>query len=41
MYKNALPRLGGYLSKGAGELDFTKVDILLSDLARVEEDFFK
>ena len=41
MYKNALPRLGGYLTKGAGELDFTKVDILLSDLARVEEDFFK
>jgi 5'-3' exoribonuclease 2 len=41
MYKNLLPRMGGYLTKGSGELDFTKVDVLLNDLAKVEEDFFK
>lgn len=41
MYKNLLPRLGGYLSRGSGELDFSKVDVLFSDLARVEEEFFR
>ena len=41
MYKNLLPRLGGYLTCGSGDLDFSKIDILFSDLARCEEEFFK
>ena len=41
MYKNLLPRSGGYLTCGSGDLDFSKIDILFSDLARCEEEFFK
>ena len=41
IYKHLLPSMGGYLSKGSGELNFTNIDVLLNDLARVEEDFFR
>lgn len=41
IYKYLLPSLGDYLTNGDGGLNFSKVDILFSDLAKVEEDFFK
>lgn len=41
VYKNLLPSMGGYLTKGAGQLNFTNIDILLNDLAKLEEEFFK
>jgi len=41
MYKHLLPSLGGYLTDGAGGLNYSKVDVLLVDLANVEEDFFR
>lgn len=40
IYKNLLPSMGGYLSKGNGELNFTNVDVLLNDLTKLEEEFF-
>jgi 5'-3' exonuclease len=36
-----LPALGDYLTNGDGGLNFTKVDILLHDLSKTEEEFFK
>jgi 5'-3' exoribonuclease 2 len=41
IYKNLLPSLGGYLTNGKGGLNFSEVDVLLDDLARVEEEFFR
>lgn len=41
IYKHLLPSMGGYLNKGAGDLDLRNVDILLGSLSQVEEDFFK
>ena len=41
IYKNLLPSLGDYLTDGAGGLNYTKVDVLLHDIAKVEEEFFK
>ena len=41
IYKNLLPSLGDYLTNGDGGLNFSKVDVLLGDLAKVEEDFFQ
>ena len=40
IYKNLLPSLGGYLTKD-GQIDFSKVDVMLSDIAKIEEEFFK
>lgn len=40
IYKNLLPSMNGYLTKGNGELNLANVDILLNDLAKLEEDFF-
>lgn len=40
IYKHLLPSMGGYLTKGEGELNFTNIDVFMNDLARVEEDFF-
>jgi len=41
VYKNLLPSLGDYLTNSSGGLNFTEVDVLLDQLARVEEEFFK
>ena len=41
IYKNLLPSLGGYLTNTSGGLNFSEIDVLLDDLARVEEEFFK
>jgi len=41
IYKNLLPSLGGYLTNGSGGLNMPEVDVLLDDLARVEEEFFR
>ncbi len=41
IYKNLLPALGDYLTNGDGGLNFSKVDILLHDLSKIEEEFFK
>lgn len=40
IYKNILPSVGGYLTQ-EGIIDFAKVDVMLSDIAKVEEEFFK
>ena len=40
IYKNLLPSLGDYLTKN-GEIDFSKVDILFNDIAKLEEEHFK
>jgi 5'-3' exonuclease len=40
IYKHLLPSMGGYLSAGCGELNFGNVDVFVSDLAKLEEDFF-
>ena len=40
IYKNLLPSLGDYLTKN-GIIDFSKVDVILSDIAKIEEEFFK
>ena len=40
IYKNLLPSMGGYLTKGSGELNLPNIDVFLNDLARLEEDFF-
>lgn len=41
IYKHLLPSLGDYLTDGKGGLNFAKVDVLLADIAKVEEEFFK
>jgi len=42
IYKHLLPGLGDYLTRGdEGALNYSQVDILLRDIARVEEEFFK
>lgn len=41
IYKNQLPGLGDYLTDGAGGLNFSKVDVLLHQVAMVEEEFFR
>lgn len=41
IYKNQLPALGDYLTDGAGGLNFSEVDVLLRQVAAVEEEFFK
>jgi 5'-3' exoribonuclease 2 len=41
IYKRLLPSLGGYLSEDAGQLNFSRVDVLLSDLGLVEDSIFK
>ena len=41
VYKNLLPSLGDYLTDGAGGLNYSQVDVLLHNLAKVEEEFFK
>ena len=41
IYKHLLPSLGDYLTDGKGGLNYAKVDVLLGDLAKVEEEFFK
>lgn len=40
IYKHLLPSLGGYLTK-EGTLDLGKIDVILGDIAKVEEEFFK
>ena len=39
MYKNVLPSLGDYLTKN-GVVNFEKVDVLLHDIAKIEEESF-
>ena len=41
IYKRLLPSLGGYLSENSGELNLSRIDVLLSDLGLVEESIFK
>lgn len=41
IYKHLLPSLGDYLTDGKGGLNFSKVDVLLADIAKVEEEFFR
>ena len=41
VYKNLLPSMNGYLSKGNGNLNFSNVDIFLNSIAKLEEEFFK
>ena len=40
IYKRLLPSLGGYISEG-GQLNLSRVDVLLSDLGVVEDSIFK
>lgn len=40
IYKNLLPSLGDYLSKN-GQLDLGRIDVLLKDIAAVEEEVFR
>jgi 5'-3' exoribonuclease 2 len=40
IYKNLLPSMGDYLTKN-GVVNFEKVDILLNDIAKIEEESFK
>jgi 5'-3' exoribonuclease 2 len=40
IYKHLLPSLGDYLTR-AGEIDFAKVDLVFSDIAKIEEESFK
>ena len=40
IYKNLLPSLGDYLTKN-GEIEFSKVDIVFNDIAKIEEECFK
>ena len=40
IYKNLLPSLGDYLTK-EGTLDLSRIDVILSDIAKIEEEFFK
>lgn len=40
IYKNLLPSLGDYLTKN-GEVDFSKVDIVFHDIAKIEEEQFR
>jgi 5'-3' exoribonuclease 2 len=40
IYKNLLPSLGDYLTNN-GVIDFTKVDVIFNDIAKIEEEFFK
>jgi 5'-3' exoribonuclease 2 len=40
IYKHLLPSMGGYLTKGSGELNLPNIDVFLNDLARLEEEFF-
>ncbi|CDW77829.1 5-3 exoribonuclease 2 [Stylonychia lemnae] len=40
IYKNLLPSLGDYLTKN-GEIEFSKVDIVFNDIAKIEEESFR
>lgn len=40
IYKHLLPSFGGYLTSN-GVIDFSKVDVLLADIAKIEEEFFR
>jgi 5'-3' exoribonuclease 2 len=40
IYKNLLPSMGDYLTKN-GTINLDKVDILLNDISKIEEEFFK
>ncbi len=40
IYRNLLPSMGDYLTKN-GTINFEKVDILLMDISKIEEEFFK
>ncbi len=40
IYKHQLPSLGDYLTKN-GEIDFSKVDLIFNDIAKIEEEVFK
>jgi 5'-3' exoribonuclease 2 len=40
LYKHQLPALGDYLTN-KGQIDFNRVDLILSDLAKVEEEMIK
>jgi 5'-3' exoribonuclease 2 len=40
IYKHLLPSMGDYLTKN-GTINLDKVDILLNDIAKIEEEFFK
>ncbi len=40
IYKNLLPSLGDYLTK-SGEIDFSKVDLIFNDIAKIEEEVFR
>ena len=41
IYKRLLPSLGGYISENGGQLNLSRVDVLLSDLGVVEDSIFK
>lgn len=40
IYRNLLPSLGDYLTKN-GTINFSNVDVILNDIAKLEEEFFK
>lgn len=40
IYKQQLPALGDYLTLN-GKIDFNRVDIILNDIAKIEEEFIK
>lgn len=40
IYKNVLPSVGDYLTKN-GEIDFSKVDLIFNDIAKIEEECFR
>jgi 5'-3' exoribonuclease 2 len=40
IYKNLLPTLGGYLTL-SGTIDFSKVDLIMNDIGKIEEEFFR
>ena len=40
IYKNLLPSMGDYLTKN-GTIEFSRVDLVFNDIAKVEEEMFR
>lgn len=41
LYKQQLPYMGGYLTDGQGKIDFSRLDVILNDIAKIEEVMIK
>jgi hypothetical protein len=41
IYKHQLPYLGGYLTDGAGKIEFDRLDVVVNDIAKIEEVLIK